>query len=196
MAGRGRVVGGALGGCIAAGAPLLAVDLAANMLRFSVQEATTAGVAGLLGGIVLGGIVAGVIAGRRGGIMGAGQAGIFAAILYALVVVGSMLGWAALESWQPPLLARPASLAAGLVFLGTLMALVALLVGLVVRPREIPEAHPQQRSFTRMDESTRQQALGARARMQDGAQGQVPQLRGTPRGTAASRPQSQPLRRR
>lgn len=135
MAGRGSIPLGAVGGCVAAGVPLLAADVFANVAGLSASDSTVLGMGGLLGGIALGGAVAGLLAGRRGGVSAAIWAGVLAAVLYAAVVVGSMLGWSAVESARAPLLSQPVSLGAGLIFLGALLVVVALVVGFVVSPR-------------------------------------------------------------
>lgn len=191
VAGSGRGILGAVGGCVAAGVPLLAGDIVANLAQLSVSESALVGVAGLLGGIVLGGIVAGSFGGRRGGIGGATSTGFFAAVLYAIVVVGSMLGWSAVETAWAPLLKQPLSMATGLIFLGALLTFVALLTGVVVRPRRSDGQHAAPRAATNTTTPARPAVPPARGNASGASAGHAPPG-SRPLDRAASRPAASP----
>jgi positive regulator of sigma E activity len=130
-----RVAGGIAGWLIGL-LPLLAVNVAAYLGTFSADDAIFAGELTLVGGLLLGGIIAGVIGARPtrtqpGGVTGAFISGGIAALLYAVTLVGLVIG-ASLLGVAPGVVGEhPIRVSAAVLFLAALLAAIAVAAGMI-----------------------------------------------------------------
>lgn len=149
-----RVAGGVAGWLISL-LPLLAVNLAAYLGVFTINDAVVLGELTLAGGLLLGGIITGVIGSRPrpslpGGVTGAFYTGGIAALLYALTlfiagIVITLLGSTSdFFASQSPIGVIIALVAAAL-FPAALLAMIAVVTGMIAsRMRRAPR--PQRAS--------------------------------------------------
>lgn len=125
-----RVVAGIVGG-IAGVLPLAAMNLAGLFGWLDATDAQVAALSGagaLLGGVLLGGVVAGWMAGRRGGGTAGVVAGVIASALYAVAVIGLVVGGAR-QGYGPPIIAlHPIRTSGALLFVAVLLLGVTLIV--------------------------------------------------------------------
>ncbi|HLJ81462.1 MAG TPA: hypothetical protein VKT52_08255, partial [Ktedonobacterales bacterium] len=110
-----------------------------------------AGAIALVAGLLLGGIAAGLIGGRSreagGGAWGAGTTGIVAAALYAVSVIALMEAARAFDALPFAVTEHPIRVSLGILFLATLLLLVALVTGIFAgRLTEAPASHVPTRS--------------------------------------------------
>ncbi|HEV8192977.1 MAG TPA: hypothetical protein VGP82_16040 [Ktedonobacterales bacterium] len=130
-----RVAGGIAGWLIGL-LPLIAVNVAAYLGTFSADDAIFAGELTLVGGLLLGGIIAGVIGARPtrtqpAGVIGAFVSGGIAALLYAVTLVGLVIG-ASLLGVAPGVLGEhPIRVSAAVVFLAALLAAIAVVSAMI-----------------------------------------------------------------
>ncbi|MGH2517292.1 MAG: hypothetical protein ACRDHP_16705 [Ktedonobacterales bacterium] len=129
---RVRILGG-IAGWLFGVAPLLAVNLVDYFGLYYFPDPFLAGAIGLVAGLLLGGLVAGLIGGRSrgagGGARGAGTTGLVAAALYAVSVIGLMEAARSFDALPPAVTQHPIRVSVGILFLATLLLLVALLTG-------------------------------------------------------------------
>ena len=130
-----RVAGGIAGWLIGL-LPLIAVNVAAYLGTFSAYDAAFAGELTLVGGLLLGGVIAGVIGARPtrtqpGGVIGAFVSGGVAAGLYAVTLVGLVIG-ASLLGVAPGVVGEhPIRVSAAVLFLAALLAAIAVIAGMI-----------------------------------------------------------------
>lgn len=124
---------GGVAGWLVGVAPLLAVNLVDYFGVYYFPNPFLAGAAGLTLGLLLGGVVAGLVGARaRGagrGVRGAGTTGLVAATLYAVSVIGLMEAARSFDALPPAVTKHPLRVSAGILFLASLLLLVALLTG-------------------------------------------------------------------
>lgn len=208
-----RIAGGAVAGWLLSLAPLIVVN-AISLNNGVVDPSSTAlaGAVALALGIALGGLAAGLIGGRRGGVI----AGAIAGALFAACLIGLMYALRAQGNLPNLVALHPVRTVGALVFIGALVAGVALLSVMLMRGRTLPVSEA-----ARSGPAPRSQASGPRqpnpawpgprsgpvrgqsqprpdsqalapARRMD--RGWTPDPRGAPPGSAPRRAPSQPAR--
>lgn len=147
---RTRILGGITGWLLGV-APLLAVNAVDYFGIYYFPDPFVAGAIALVAGLLLGGIAAGLIGGRSretgGGAWGAGTTGLVAAALYAVSVIALMEAARAFDALPFAVTEHPIRVSLGILFLATLLLLVALVTGVFVgRLAEAPATHVTTRS--------------------------------------------------
>ncbi len=205
-----RIAGGALAGWLLSLAPLIVVNaLSLNNGAIDPSSTALAGAVALALGIALGGLAAGLIGGRRGGPI----AGAIAGTLFAACLIGLM--FALREQGNLPNLValHPVRTMGALVFIGALVAGVALISAMLARGRaatvsEAVSPSPAPRSQASDSRQSSPAWSGQRSgpvrgprpdpreqapmRGMDG--GWAPDPRGAPPGSVPRRAPSQPAR--
>jgi hypothetical protein len=128
-------IGGGIAGWLIGALPLVAVNLASVENVLDQRSVTTVGVVALVGGLLLGGVCAGALGARArdgGGLVGAGAAGASAALFYTCTLMGVMISSAQLGVAPPVIAIHPIRVTVAIVFLASLLVLVALASGAVV----------------------------------------------------------------
>ncbi|MGH2487466.1 MAG: hypothetical protein ACRDHE_15785 [Ktedonobacterales bacterium] len=144
-----RVWGG-VAGWIAGLLPLVAANIADQYIEFNSHETLLLGAGVLVGGVLLGGITAAMVGGRarRGDlsrVRATVVAGGIAAGLYAATIIGVVLS-GRLVSSEPTLIAEhPLRASGAAVFIGALMMMVALGIGVLRGGRAVPASTPASR---------------------------------------------------
>ncbi len=192
-----RIAGGAVAGGLLSLAPLIVVN-ALSLTSNTVDPSSTAlaGALALALGIILGGLAAGVIGGRRGGAIAGAIAGTF----FAACLIGLMYELRAQGNLPNLVALHPVRTVCALVFIGALVAGVAIGAAALTgrRPASAPgmtPRSPEPRGNPTLGVS--QPRAGSReltpARRMD--QGWPPDPRRTPPGSGPRPPRSQPARR-
>ena len=131
---RARISGGIAGWLIGA-VPLIVVNILDYQGLFALQDANIAGLVALIGGIGLGGVVAGLLGGRGGGTVGATASGAIAAILYAMTLIGLMIGTVNLDTASPVIAMlislHPLRVGMALLFLAAVLLAIAIATGAI-----------------------------------------------------------------
>lgn len=128
---RARISGGIVGWLIGV-VPLIVVNVLDYQGMFAFQDAVVAGLAALIGGIVIGGIAAGLLGGRAGGVLSATTSGIIAATLYAVTLIGLVIGTGILDTASPLIALHPLRISMVLIFLATILLAIAIATGAIV----------------------------------------------------------------
>lgn len=122
-------IGAGIAGWFVSLVPTLAVNAAAYTGILGYQEAALANAVAFFGGLLLGGVVAGRL-GARAGIAGAAQAGGITAALYAVSLVGLILGVGSIKT-SFLFADAPLAVAGAVAFLALIQLGAALLTGAV-----------------------------------------------------------------
>lgn len=135
----GRIWGG-IAGWLAAVLPLLAVNTLEYFGMYYFPDPVIAGLVALVGGLILGGPVAALIGARRGRVAGAAVAGVLAAILYSVSMIGLLYVSRALDASPSVLSQHPLRVSAAILFFAALLLLVSLVTGAVAvrRAEDVP----------------------------------------------------------
>lgn len=131
---RARISGGIAGWLIGV-VPLIVVNILDYQGLFAFQDAVVAGLVALIGGILLGGIVAGLLGGRAGGVLAATTSGAIAAMLYAVTLIGLVIGTGVLDTASPLIALHPLRISMALLFLATILLAIAIATGAIVGRR-------------------------------------------------------------
>lgn len=131
---RARISGGIAGWLIGV-VPLILVNILDYQDLLNLQDAAIAGLISLIGGIVLGGIVAGLLGGRAGGTLSATTAGAIAATLYAVTLIGLVIGTGILDSTSPLIASHPLRISMALLFLASILFTISIATGAIVGRR-------------------------------------------------------------
>ena len=124
--------------------PLIAVDAVVNnpaslgSLAPNSDQAPLLSLTAVVGGLLLGGALAGWIAGRKAGIGAAAAGGVVAALLYAGALIAViLLGAARSQQGLPYVQMHPVRSIAVVLLVASVMIVVALVAGWVVRPTKV-----------------------------------------------------------
>jgi hypothetical protein len=135
-----RALAGLLGALLGL-LPLVVVDAVVNSptlmgsLTPTTDQAALMSLTAVVGGLLLGGGAAGWIAGRKAGISAAAAAGVVTALLYASALIGAiLLGGARGQQGLPYVQLHPVRSSAVVLLVASVMIVVALLAGWIVRP--------------------------------------------------------------
>ena len=125
---RARISGGIAGWLIGV-VPLIVVNILDYQGLFAFQDAVVAGLVALVGGVVLGGVAAGLLGERGGGILSATTSGAIAAVLYAVTLIGLVIGTGILDTASPLIALHPLRISMALLFLAAILLAIAIGVG-------------------------------------------------------------------
>lgn len=125
-------IGGGVAGWLIGVMPLIIVNILDYQDLLGLQDAVVAGLIALIGGIVVGGIAAGLLGSRAGGTLAAMTAGAIAAVLYAVTLIGLVIGTGILDSTSPLIASHPLRISMALVFLATILLAIAIATGAIV----------------------------------------------------------------
>lgn len=117
---------GGIAGWLVAVLPLLAVNALDYFGIYYFPNPVVAGLAALVGGLLLGGIVAALVGKRRGDMPGAAISGVLAAILYSASLIGLLYASRAADAPPSLITEHPLRVSAAILFFAALLLLASL----------------------------------------------------------------------